>query len=162
MLYIKKGKQTFTCFCLDPPVYVRRQKNGVVVSIDSFALAQGVLSPDHSQIWQLSGRPSLGEDYEEVDVITAAEYDAWVAEHGEPDDEEPGIREPEIEEPEIEEPEIPDPEIEESETEDPEDTNPVIPETMDPKTVLTRAELTEKVMELDEALQMILSEEVGT
>ena len=40
---------------------------------------------------------------------------------------------------------------------DPEDTEPVIPEGVDPVTVLTRAELTEKVSELDEALHMLLS-----
>lgn len=40
---------------------------------------------------------------------------------------------------------------------DPEDTEPVIPEGTDPATVLTRAELTQKVSELDEALHMLLS-----
>ena len=149
MLYVRNEEKGI-CYRLDPPVFVRRQSNDVVVRVGSLTLAQGVLSPDHREIWQLSGRPSLGDGFEEVSVITAAEYDAWVAEKEEPEIEEPEIETPEIEEPEIETPEI----------EDPEDTNPTVPEGTDPATILTRAELTEKVMELDEALQMILSEEV--
>ena len=40
---------------------------------------------------------------------------------------------------------------------DPEDTTPEVPEGIDETTIMTRAELTEKVNELDEAMRLILS-----
>lgn len=40
---------------------------------------------------------------------------------------------------------------------DPEDINPEIPEGSEESVILTRAELTEKINELDEAIEMILS-----
>ena len=42
-------------------------------------------------------------------------------------------------------------------TDDPEDTNPEVKEGTDESTIMTRAELTEKVNELDEALNLLLS-----
>lgn len=42
-------------------------------------------------------------------------------------------------------------------TDDPEDTNPEVEEGTNESSVMTRAELTEKVNELDEALNMILT-----
>lgn len=43
------------------------------------------------------------------------------------------------------------------ETTDPEDINPEVPIGVDESTVMTRAQLTDKVNELDEAIKMILS-----
>ena len=40
---------------------------------------------------------------------------------------------------------------------DPEDTSPEVPEETGPEKIMTRAELTEKVMQLDEALELLLS-----
>jgi len=117
-------------YALDEPIFVRRLRNGVIVRVESPALAWGVVSPDGFEIWQLAGRGSLGEGYPVVEQITMAEYEQWLAVQ------EAGSA-----------PEVP----------DPEDTEPVIPEGVDPVTVLTRAELTVKVTELDEALQLLLS-----
>lgn len=44
-----------------------------------------------------------------------------------------------------------------NQVEDPEDSAPVIPEDTDEATVLTRAQLTEKVNELSEAIELLLS-----
>lgn len=117
-------------YALDEPIFVRRQRNGIIVRVDSPALAWGVVSPNGFEIWQLAGRASLGEGYPIAEEVTRAEYEQWLAEQ------EAGSA-----------PEIP----------DPEDTEPEIPEGTDPATILTRAELTEKVSELDEALHMLLS-----
>ncbi len=43
------------------------------------------------------------------------------------------------------------------ETVDPEDTDPEVPEGADESTIMTRAQLTDKVNELDEAIGLILS-----
>ena len=99
-----------------------RQKNGVIVLCNSETRAQGILSPDGGEIWQLEGRESLGEGFPLVRFVTMAEYDEWVALRNAP----------------------PEP--------DPEDTEPEIPEDVEPETVLTRAELTEKVRQLEEEL----------
>lgn len=126
MLYVKFVRDSEEVyFAIATPVYVRRQKNGKVVRCDSPTLAQGVVSPDGSEIWHIADRPPMGEEYSTVERITAAEYEEWNL-----------LRE---------------------QAPDPEDTDPVIPEGVDPGTVLTRAELTVKVTELDEALQLLLS-----
>jgi len=117
-------------YALDEPIFVRRLRNGVIVRVESPALAWGVVSPDGFEIWQLAGRGSLGEGYPIAEETTRAEYEQWLAAR------EAGSA-----------PEVP----------DPEDTEPLIPEGVDPVTVLTRAELTERVTELDEALHMLLS-----
>ena len=126
MLYLKRiDLEPQTYYAIEAPIYVRRQSNGVVVRVYSLTKAQGVVSPDGGQIWQLAGRAPLAEGYPTAQIITCAEYEQWLSQG-------------------------------ETET-DPEDTEPVIPEGVDPATILTRAELTVKVTELDEALQMLLS-----
>ena len=128
MIYIRKVDPADPMrYAISQPVFVLRQRNGILVSCEAGKNAQGIVSPDGSQIWQLADRPRLCEDFPLVQQITMAEYEEWYAQQNQP--EEP----------------------------DPEDTDPVIPEDTDPETVLTRAELTEKVGELDEALQMLLS-----
>ena len=104
------------------PVYVRKQRNGLVVRCYSATLAQGILSEDGTEIFHLMGKESLGKDYAEAEVITMAEYDHWLME-----------QEPPVEP-------------------DPEDTEPELPTDVEPETVLTRAELTEKVKRLEEDL----------
>ena len=131
MLYLEleqEGKRL--CLALEKPVFLRRERNGVLLRCDREAPAQGILSPDEREIWQLEGRPSLGDGYPTIRIITLAEYEEWLSLGNE-------------------EEYIPEP--------DPEDLEPEIPEGMEPDKVLTRGELTQKVEELDEALQMILS-----
>lgn len=124
MVYLKKIKDPKGYFAIKTPLYVRKQSNGMIVLCNSATLAQGVLSPDGERIWQLAGRTSLGGEYEEVQIITEAEYFAWLT-CGEEDP-------------------------------DPEDTEPQIPENVAPETILTRAELTEKVNDLEEAVDLLL------
>ncbi len=126
MLYLKHHhEEGVTLYALEEPIFVRRQGNGIIVRVDSPALAWGVVSPDGSEIWQLAGRTSLGEGYAVAEPVTGEEYETWL--------------------------------VLQEQAPDPEDTDPVIPEGTDPATVLTRAELTEKVKELDEALNLLLS-----
>ena len=117
-------------YAMEDPRYLLRQKNGVIVLCNSETRAQGILSPDGGEIWQLEGRESLGEGFPLVRFVTMAEYDEWEA-----------LQEGEL-------------------RVDPEDTEPQIPENVEPETVLTRAELTEKVNNLEEAIGLLLSGEV--
>ena len=114
-----KGLQ---CVAEGTPVFVRRQKNGIMVRCASRALAQGILSTDGATIYRLEGTVGLDDTYAVARVITMAEYDYWILRQGT----------------------VSDP--------DPEDTEPEIPENVVPETVLTRAELTERVRQLEEEL----------
>lgn len=133
MVYLKKISDPRGYFQVITPLYVRKQKNGLIVLCDSLSLAQGILSPEGDVIWQLADRASLGGEYEEVQIITEAEY-CYFKE----------LREQE---------EAGDP----LDPPDPEDTEPQIPENVAPETILTRAELTEKVNDLEEAVDLLLS-----
>lgn len=128
MIYLERyesGEQIL--YAIEAPGYLMRQKNGVIVLCPNGHRAQGILSPDGENMWQLEGREPLGEDLPVVRFVTMAEYDQWIAHRNAP----------------------PEP--------DPEDTEPEIPEDVEPETVLTRAELTEKVNNLEEALDLLLS-----
>lgn len=128
MLYVRMvGKDPDELYAIENPSYVLRQRNGIIVRHPEGNRVQGVVSPDGSEIWQLSDRVSLGESYPVVERITMAEYDEWYAQQNQLEDT------------------------------DPEDTEPVIPEGTEESSILTRAELTEKVIELDEALNLLLS-----
>lgn len=128
MLYLQlEGTESQLLYAIEEPIFVRRQQNGVIICCEAGKKVQGIVSPDGSEIWQLAGRISLGEGFPVAQEITMAEYDEWYAHQNMGEDA------------------------------DPEDTAPVIPEGTDPATVLTRAELTVKVTELDEALQLLLS-----
>ncbi len=123
MMYYKLvGTDTAELYAIETPVFVLRQDNGVIVRCQGGKRAQGILSPEGSEIWQLWDREPLGEGYPVAREITMAEYDELLALQNQP--------------------ELP----------DPEDTDPVIPEDVEPDTVLTRAELTEKVKKLEEEL----------
>ena len=88
MVYIKvmQGDTVVTAEAHENPVYVCRQKNGVIVRC-SKQNAQGILSLDGSTIYQLEGKESLNLDngytadytymtvYEEI-VAGATEEDA--------------------------------------------------------------------------------------
>lgn len=104
---------------IDSPVYVMLQKNNVVVRCLE-PMAQGIVSLDGSEIYQLDGKTSLGDGYSLAVPITLAEYDELAANY--------------------------------EDTTDPEDTNPEVPEGTEEGDVLTRAELTAKVAELEEQL----------
>lgn len=128
MLYVRMvGKDPDELYAIENPSYVLRQRNGIIVRHPEGNRVQGLVSPDGSEIWQLSDRVSLGESYPVVERITMAEYDEWYAQQNQPEDT------------------------------DPEDTEPVIPEGTEESSILTRAELTEKVIEMDEALSLLLS-----
>ena len=128
MVYLERTDSDERILCaIEHPGYLLRQKNGVIVLCNGGPRAQGILSPDGGEIWQLEGRESLGEGFPLVRFVTMAEYDEWEA-----------LREGEL-------------------RVDPEDTEPEIPEDVEPETVLTRAELTEKVNNLEEALDLLLS-----
>lgn len=124
MIYLKMiGTETELQYAIEEPIFVMRQSNGMVLRCPAGRRAQGLLSPDSTEIWQLADRDSLGEGYPLVEQVTMAEYDEWYAIQNQP--------------------EVP----------DPEDTDPVIPEDTEPTTVLTRAELTEKVRQLEQELE---------
>lgn len=84
---------------IDDPVYVRRQaENGTVVRC-SKVKAQGVVSEDGSQTYQLLGAPPLPDHYLVADEITQTEYDYLIEQldidddtepEPSPDDEDPG------------------------------------------------------------------------
>lgn len=121
MLCVKvmSGDSMIGLEAIDSPVYVMLQKNNVVVRCLE-PVAQGIVSLDGSEIYQLDGKTSLGDGYSLAVPITIAEYDELAANYeGE---------------------------------EDPEDTNPEVPEGTGEGDVLTRAQLTAKVAELEEQL----------
>ena len=123
MVYLERTDSDERILCaIEHPGYLLRQKNGVIVLCNGGPRAQGILSPDGGEIWQLEGRESLGEGFPVVRIVTMAEYEEWEALRNAP----------------------PEP--------DPEDIEPEIPEDVEPETVLTRAELTEKVRRLEEEL----------
>lgn len=127
MVYVRTENREPGYFAIEDPVWVRLQSNGSVVRCEEEDSPGGILCPHGSEIWQLEGNPSLGGGYPVAVRITTAEYEEWECLRNQ----------------------SPDP--------DPEDTDPEIPEGTDPATILTRAELTIKVTELDEALQLLLS-----
>ncbi|MBR6825212.1 MAG: hypothetical protein IKM59_01560 [Oscillospiraceae bacterium] len=146
MLYLEfNGEEKKHCLALEKPVFLRRERNGVLLRCDRQTPAQGVLSPDEREVWQLEGRPSLGDGYPTVRIITLAEYEQWKAIKESGDGSGTTGNGSDTLDPEDTNPENP-------EAPDPEDTDPVIPEDTDPETVLTRAELSEKVRRLEEEL----------
>ena len=110
------------CIAEPNPMFVRKQRNGVIVRYGTITLADGVLNQNGSEIYRLKGKTALSEEYREIEPITMAEYETWL------------YRQDPIPEP------------------DPEDTEPEIPENVDPESVLTRAELTKKIAELEDLL----------
>lgn len=121
MLYVKimSGDTMIGLEAIDSPVYVKLQKNNVVVRCLE-PMAQGIVSLDGSEIYQLDGKTSLGDGYSLAVPITLAEYDELAANY--------------------------------ERDEDPEDTNPEVPDGTVEGDVLTRAQLTAKVAELEEQL----------
>ena len=67
------------------PVYVRQTKNGVYRCEQQFA--QGIVSLDQSGFYQLPDKAALPEVLGTAVQITTAEYEEWIAIHGEPDHE---------------------------------------------------------------------------
>lgn len=116
---IMSGETMIGLEAIDSPVYVMLQKNNVVVRCLE-PMAQGIVSLDGSEIYQLDGKTSLGDGYSLAVPITLAEYDELAANY--------------------------------ERDEDPEDTNPEVPDGTVEGDVLTRAQLTAKVAELEEQL----------
>lgn len=116
---IMSGETMIGLEAIDSPVYVMLQKNNVVVRCLE-PMAQGIVSLDGSEIYQLDGKTSLGDGYSLAVPITLAEYDELAANY--------------------------------EDTTDPEDTEPEVPEGTKEGDVLTRAQLTAKVAELEEQL----------
>lgn len=158
MLYLKKIQDTDGYYAIEFPIYVRKQNNGLVVTCRSGTLAQGILSPDRESVWQLEDRPSMEKDYDLARIITEGEYHYWrsVRDLADSDPEDSQAPDQTPERP-CEDPEGGSNTDTDPDSPDPEDTDPVIPENVDPEKVMTRAELTVKVNELDEALELLLS-----
>lgn len=125
MVYIKvmQGEEIITAEAHDSPVYVCRQtKNDILVRC-SEPKAQGILSLDGSTVYQLDGKASLGlEDGCTAYSIYLTDYEEIIAGLGDTGDT------------------------------DEEDATPEVPEGTTEEQILTRAELTAKVAELEEKL----------
>lgn len=122
MVYIKvmQGDTLITAEAHDSPVYVRRQKNNLIVRC-SEQNAQGILSLDGAVVYQLEEKASLGlENSMIASYIYQIDYETIIA----------GV-----------------------EDTDREDTEPEVPADSSADDILTRAELTAKVKELEEELQ---------
>lgn len=115
MLYVKilSGGETVGAEALDTPAYVKYQTRNHAIVRCSETDAQGILSKDGDEIYQLQDKAALPGEYKTAVPISMMEYD-------------------------------------ELGYEDSEDTNPVVPDEDTP--IMTRAELTAKVQELEEQL----------
>lgn len=109
------------------PVYVYKQPSNGEIVRCIDTLAQGVLDAEGANIYQLYGKEPVDRAVATAMVITTAEYDELLLSLGT------------------------------SEDEDEEDTDPEVPEGTDATQIMTRAELTEKVNELGEAMELLLS-----
>lgn len=109
------------------PVYVYKQHSNGEIVRCIDTLAQGVLDAEGANIYQLYGKEPVDRAVATAMVITTAEYDELLLSLGT------------------------------SEDEDEEDTDPEVPEGTDATQIMTRAELTEKVNELGEAMELLLS-----
>lgn len=124
MVYLKalKDDTVIAAEAHSDPVYIHKLPNGTIVR-GSVVRAQGILSLDGSVIYQFDGAADLGiEGAPVAQIIYQPEYEELAAQLAG---------------------EGPD---------DPEDTEPEVPEGTDEETILTRAELTAKVAELEEEL----------
>lgn len=119
MLYVKilSGGEVVGAEALDTPAYVKYQTRNHVVVRCSELDAQGILSKDGDEIYQLQDKAALPGEYKTAVPISMMEYD-------------------------------------ELGYEDSEDTDPVVPDEETP--VMTRAELTAKVQELEETNAMLM------
>ena len=89
------------CGVIREPVYVRKQSNGILIRCDSATLAQGVVSPDGSEIYRIRGRGDIGSNYRLIDPITPGEYEEYLrSREPEPDPEDTDPVIPEETEPE--------------------------------------------------------------
>ena len=109
------------------PVYVYKQPSNGEIVRCIDTLAQGVLDAEGANIYQLYGKEPVDRAVATAMVITTAEYDELLLSLGT------------------------------SEDEDEEDTDPEVPEGTDATQIMTRAELTEKVNERGEAMELLLS-----
>lgn len=129
-IYIKIMDDTGTVVAVEaltPPVYVYKQPSNGEIVRCIDTLAQGVLDAEGANIYQLYGKEPVDRAVATAMVITTAEYDELLLSLGT------------------------------SEDEDEEDTDPEVPEGTDATQIMTRAELTEKVNELGEAMELLLS-----
>ena len=129
-IYIKIMDDTGTVVAVEaltPPVYVYKQPSNGEIVRCIDTLAQGVLDAEGANIYQLYGKETIDRAVATAMVITTAEYDELLLSLGT------------------------------SEDEDEEDTDPEVPEGTEITQIMTRAELTEKVNELDEAMELLLS-----
>lgn len=119
MLYVKilSGDMVIGAEAIESPAYVKYQERNAILVRCSEPQAQGIISKDGSDIYQLQGKDSLPGEYSTAVPITMAEFD----ELGYADN-------------------------------DTEDTDPDVPDDTDESKILTRAELTEKVLALEDEL----------
>lgn len=123
MLYIKvvQGDSVIKVEAHEDPVYVCRNKNNLIVRC-SEPYAQGILSFDGSDVYQLVGKDSLNleSEYYTAHIIYQPEYEEII-----------------------------------SGSVDEEDTTPEVPEDTTEDEIMTRAELTAAVAELNERNAML-------
>lgn len=124
MIYIKVSENdvVIAAEAHENPVYVRHQPNGVNVRCHEVK-AEGILSVDGSEIYQIVGRTAMEGATKMAEVITTDEYLNLVVELETNTD-----------------------------SDDEEDINPEVPDGGTEEQILTRAELTAKVAELEEQL----------
>ena len=129
-IYIKIMDDTGTVVAVEaltPPVYVYKQPSNGEIVRCIDTLGQGVLDAEGANIYQLYGKEPVDRAVATAMVITTAEYDELLLSLGT------------------------------SEDEDEEYTDPEVPDGTDATQIMTRAELTEKVNELGEAMELLLS-----
>lgn len=81
---------------IEEPIYAARQSNGVIACQCPAHRAQGILSADNTETYQLSDRDSLGGDFLTAIIITRAEYDELLTQAAnapDPEDEAPEVPE---------------------------------------------------------------------
>lgn len=124
MLYIKimQGETLVGAEAHENPVYVRRQEKNNIMERCSEYFAQGILSLDLSTIYLLDGKSGIETDLTAYPIYMT-EYEEIIANL------ESG-----------------------GESVDPEDTQPEVPDHGDEAEIMTRADLTAKVLELEEQL----------
>lgn len=123
MLYVKilYDDEIVGAEAIESPAYVKYQARNKVIVRCSELDAQGILSKDGSEIYQLQEKEALPDEYRTAVPISMAEFD----ELGYADN-------------------------------DTEDTDPAVPDDTDEAEILTRAELTAKVKELEETNTMLM------
>ena len=80
MLYTKitaSDGSVISAEAIENPIYVKSQPNGIFIRCSSVA-AQGVVSKNGAQTYQLAGRPALPGEHLTAEEISQADYDQLI------------------------------------------------------------------------------------